>query len=76
MHALRNAVQNGGKERWAANLSGEGASHDFVGPRVLHGPGALNGGVEIPGKNKISIRMATRHVDSTGGGDGVVVMCE
>ena len=60
MHALWNAIQNGGKERWAANLSGEGASHDFIAPRVLHGPCALNGDVEIPGENKISIRMATR----------------
>jgi hypothetical protein len=54
-----------GKEHRATTVGGEGVSHDFVIPRVLQGPGALNGGVEVRGESNISVRIATRHVDST-----------
>lgn len=54
-----------GKEHRATTVGGEGVSHDFVIPRVLQGPGALNGGVEVRGESNISVRVATRHVDST-----------
>lgn len=53
------------KESRATNVGGEHISRNFIAPCVLQGPGAQNGGVEVPGEINKSIRMVTRRIDST-----------
>ena len=56
---------DGGKERRAANVGGDGVRDNFVAPRMLQSSDTLNGHVEAPGENHISVGMATRRFKPT-----------
>ena len=51
---------NGGEERRAANVGGDRVRHNLVAPRVLQRSDTLDGDVETPGKDHVSVRMGPR----------------
>ena len=53
-----------GEERRTTNVGGKRVTHNLVAPGVLQARDAHDGDVEAPGKQHISVRVATRHLDS------------